>query len=84
MPPMQQPYGQPAPAQQQPQQQPAAAAAAPAAAVSKPDWTEHTAPDGRKYYYNSRTKQSSWEKPAELMKPEVGSLPITFFPLNSF
>ncbi|KAL4420342.1 hypothetical protein ABPG77_006149 [Micractinium sp. CCAP 211/92] len=35
----------------------------------KPDWTEHTAPDGRKYYYNSRTKQSSWEKPEELKTP---------------
>eukprot|EP00898_Chlorokybus_atmophyticus_P006575 jgi/Chlat1/6919/Chrsp52S06597 len=39
-------------------------------ATSQPgssDWTEHTAPDGRKYYFNTRTKQSSWEKPAELM-----------------
>jgi pre-mRNA-processing factor 40 len=30
------------------------------------DWTEHKAPDGRTYYYNSVTKQSLWEKPAEL------------------
>ncbi|KAL4419958.1 hypothetical protein ABPG75_007056 [Micractinium tetrahymenae] len=37
--------------------------------AAKPDWTEHTAPDGRKYYYNSRTKQSSWEKPDELKTP---------------
>jgi len=29
------------------------------------DWTEHTAPDGRKYYYNNKTKQSKWEKPDE-------------------
>ncbi|KAJ9186855.1 hypothetical protein P3X46_002384 [Hevea brasiliensis] len=27
----------------------------------------HTASDGRRYYYNKRTKQSSWEKPFELM-----------------
>merc|ERR1712179_130994 len=27
----------------------------------KTDWTEHTAPDGRKYYYNTLTKQSKWE-----------------------
>ncbi|XP_061470838.1 pre-mRNA-processing factor 40 homolog B isoform X1 [Rhineura floridana] len=32
----------------------------------KPAWTEHRAPDGRVYYYNSETKQSSWEKPDEL------------------
>eukprot|EP00198_Chlamydomonas_reinhardtii_P003267 XP_001692603.1 WW domain protein [Chlamydomonas reinhardtii] len=31
------------------------------------EWTEHTAPDGRKYYYNAKTKQSSWEKPDELL-----------------
>lgn len=27
------------------------------------NWTEHTAPDGRKYFYNNATKASSWEKP---------------------
>ncbi len=50
-----------------------AAAGGPLAAggAAKPDWTEHTAPDGRKYYYNSRTKQSSWEKPEELKTPAV-------------
>lgn len=29
-------------------------------------WSEHKSPDGRIYYYNSITKQSSWEKPDEL------------------
>lgn len=29
------------------------------------DWTEHSAPDGRKYYYNNKTKQSKWDKPDE-------------------
>ncbi|KAG6699086.1 hypothetical protein I3842_08G052900 [Carya illinoinensis] len=33
------------------------------------DWQEHTSGDGRRYYYNKRTKQSVWEKPAELMTP---------------
>jgi pre-mRNA-processing factor 40 len=33
------------------------------------DWTEHKAPDGRTYYYNAKTKQSSWEKPEELKTP---------------
>ncbi|OQR99555.1 UDP-3-O-,3-hydroxymyristoyl glucosamine N-acyltransferase [Thraustotheca clavata] len=29
-------------------------------------WSEHTAPDGRMYYYNSTTGESTWERPAEL------------------
>ncbi|XP_011145173.1 pre-mRNA-processing factor 40 homolog A isoform X1 [Harpegnathos saltator] len=33
------------------------------------DWSEHKAPDGRTYYYNSVTKQSLWEKPDELKTP---------------
>lgn len=33
------------------------------------EWQEHTAPDGRRYYYNRMTKLSSWEKPIELMTP---------------
>ncbi|XP_067385605.1 pre-mRNA-processing factor 40 homolog B isoform X9 [Emydura macquarii macquarii] len=32
----------------------------------KPLWSEHKAPDGRTYYYNHDSKQSSWEKPDEL------------------
>ncbi|XP_031341776.1 pre-mRNA-processing factor 40 homolog A-like isoform X2 [Photinus pyralis] len=30
------------------------------------EWTEHKAPDGRTYYYNALTKQSSWQKPDTL------------------
>ncbi|KAF3434517.1 hypothetical protein FNV43_RR21602 [Rhamnella rubrinervis] len=33
------------------------------------DWREHTSADGRRYYYNRKTKLSSWEKPLELMTP---------------
>lgn len=40
-------------------------AAAPPANPSE-QWTEHKAPDGRTYYYNSVTKQSSWQKPDPL------------------
>ncbi|MCL4120370.1 UNVERIFIED_CONTAM: hypothetical protein GTU68_008249 [Idotea baltica] len=29
-------------------------------------WTEHKAPDGRTYFYNTLTRQSSWEKPDDL------------------
>lgn len=38
-------------------------------AEKKSDWSEHKAPDGRTYYYNSITKQSLWEKPDELKSP---------------
>ena len=55
----------------------AAAVAAPGGAVPPPpgagtssltssSWTEHDAPDGRKYYYNRATKKSTYEKPKEL------------------
>lgn len=33
------------------------------------EWSEHKAPDGRTYYYNSVTKQSSWQKPDCLKTP---------------
>ncbi|KAL6647668.1 hypothetical protein ACP70R_015105 [Stipagrostis hirtigluma subsp. patula] len=36
---------------------------------SSSDWQEHTAADGKKYYFNKKTRQSSWEKPVELMTP---------------
>jgi hypothetical protein len=32
-------------------------------------WTEHKAPDGRTYFYNSISKESRWEKPDELKTP---------------
>lgn len=59
--------------------------------LQKPAWSDHKAPDGRIYYYNAETKQSSWEKPDELKsKAEVrvvamlgcwSNLDIDFFPL---
>ncbi|CEG69923.1 hypothetical protein CU097_005581 [Rhizopus azygosporus] len=33
-------------------------------------WREHQTPEGRKYWYNNITKQSTWEKPEELLTPE--------------
>lgn len=38
----------------------------PAAGNPTKDWTEHKAKDGRVYFFNTRTKQSSWEKPKEV------------------
>lgn len=32
----------------------------------KKAWTEHTAPDGRTYYFNAESKTSLWTKPDEL------------------
>ena len=62
-------------AQQQQQQVPAATPAAhpPAAtpvSTEKPpevaEWSEHRTADGRCYYYNSRSADSTWEKPKAL------------------
>ncbi|KAI4295796.1 hypothetical protein L6164_035803 [Bauhinia variegata] len=33
------------------------------------DWIEHVSANGRRFYYNKKTKVSSWEKPYELMTP---------------
>lgn len=62
--------GPPRPAQPMPQQpRPAAQPGSTSAAPNV--WTEHTAPDGRKYYYNKALGKSSWDKPAELLSPKV-------------
>ncbi|XP_059355440.1 pre-mRNA-processing factor 40 homolog A-like [Carassius carassius] len=38
-------------------------------------WTEHKSLDGKTYYYNTETKQSTWEKPDELKSPAELSEP---------
>uniref|UniRef100_A0A8C1U068 Pre-mRNA-processing factor 40 homolog A n=1 Tax=Cyprinus carpio TaxID=7962 RepID=A0A8C1U068_CYPCA len=37
--------------------------------LRKSVWTEHKSLDGKTYYYNTETKQSTWEKPDELKSP---------------
>uniref|UniRef100_A0AAY5E8D3 Pre-mRNA-processing factor 40 homolog A n=1 Tax=Electrophorus electricus TaxID=8005 RepID=A0AAY5E8D3_ELEEL len=37
--------------------------------LQKSVWTEHKSLDGKTYYYNTETKQSTWEKPDELKTP---------------
>jgi len=38
--------------------------------ASKCKWTAHLDPDsGITYYYNSETKESSWERPADMVDP---------------
>ncbi|RNA38234.1 pre-mRNA-processing factor 40 -like protein, partial [Brachionus plicatilis] len=36
-------------------------------------WSEHFTPEGRKYYYNSVTKESRWEKPEGFKSPSESS-----------
>lgn len=67
------PVAKPVVTQSVPVSSSASVAAAPTVSTSdvsvpkkKTPWTEHKAPDGRLYYYNSETKQSSWEKPDDL------------------
>ncbi|CEG37906.1 cug-bp-and etr-3-like [Plasmopara halstedii] len=38
---------------------------------STTQWSEHNAPNGRKYYYNASTGESTWERPAELIAPQT-------------
>jgi hypothetical protein len=33
----------------------------------KPEWADHFAPDGRKFYCNAKLGKSSWKRPTELM-----------------
>ncbi|RLN57676.1 hypothetical protein BBJ29_000427 [Phytophthora kernoviae] len=42
-----------------------------AAAPSSSQWSEHNAPNGRKYFYNAVTGESTWERPAELSTPQA-------------
>lgn len=47
-------------------------------------WTEHTATNGRTYFYNRVTKQSTWSKPDELKTPDEVMFAIVFIRLMLF
>ncbi|CAG7703749.1 unnamed protein product [Allacma fusca] len=38
------------------------------------EWTEHTSPDGKTYFFNSKSQTSVWEKPAALVDFEAAKL----------
>lgn len=65
--------------QTQPQQQQHHQVAQPNSGVKAPDWTQHKAPDGRPYWYNAKTKVSTYTKPPEFGAPEQpkAALPAT-------
>ncbi|XP_030649641.1 transcription elongation regulator 1 [Chanos chanos] len=44
--------------------------AALAGGLPLPEWTEYKTVDGKTYYYNNRTLESTWEKPVELKEKE--------------
>ncbi|XP_054611170.1 transcription elongation regulator 1 isoform X2 [Dunckerocampus dactyliophorus] len=47
-----------------------AAPASMAGALQLPEWTEYKTADGKTYYYNTRTLESTWEKPLALLERE--------------
>ncbi|KFO91164.1 Transcription elongation regulator 1, partial [Buceros rhinoceros silvestris] len=48
----------------------AASPASLAGATAVSEWTEYKTADGKTYYYNNRTLESTWEKPQELKEKE--------------
>ncbi|XP_031427813.1 uncharacterized protein LOC105902382 isoform X2 [Clupea harengus] len=48
----------------------AATQASLAGALSLPEWSEYKTMDGKTYYYNNRTLESTWEKPLELREKD--------------
>lgn len=78
--PQQRPAGLGAPSPAQQQARPGAPGSAPgsanpALAPLAPGWTEHTAPDGRKYYHNKGTGKSAWVRPVAEAAPAPAAAP---------
>ncbi|KAL4659770.1 transcription elongation regulator 1-like isoform X1 [Arapaima gigas] len=47
-----------------------ASPAALAGTLPLPEWSEHKTADGKTYYYNNRTLESTWDKPLELKEKD--------------
>ncbi|KAM8899955.1 transcription elongation regulator 1 isoform 2-T2 [Spinachia spinachia] len=47
-----------------------AASASMAGSLHLPEWSEYKTADGKMYYYNNRTLESTWEKPLALVEKE--------------
>lgn len=45
-----------------------AAPASMAGSLQLPEWSEYKTADGKTYYYNNRTLESTWEKPQALVE----------------
>uniref|UniRef100_A0A8C8C1Y1 Transcription elongation regulator 1 n=1 Tax=Oncorhynchus tshawytscha TaxID=74940 RepID=A0A8C8C1Y1_ONCTS len=59
---------------------PQLALAAPAlSGLQFPEWSEYKTADGKTYYYNNRTLESTWDKPQELREKDVAYLMCEFF-----
>ncbi|OBS21159.1 hypothetical protein FPOA_07497 [Fusarium poae] len=55
---------------------PSAAALAPL----PPGWSEHTAPTGHTYYYNTETKESTYKRPGVQPPPQPTQAPLPAYP----
>merc|ERR1719259_481291 len=49
------------------------AAPPPALVAAAAPWSEHKAPDGKSYFYNSATQESVWEKPQPMLDLEAAT-----------
>lgn len=45
-----------------------AAPASMAGSLQLPEWSEYKTTDGKTYYYNNRTLESTWEKPLAVLE----------------
>lgn len=52
-------------------------------AVANQPWKEYTAEGGRKYWYNTETKQSTWEMP-EVYKTALAQAPHPHAPAAAY
>uniref|UniRef100_A0A3Q2UNJ9 Transcription elongation regulator 1 n=1 Tax=Fundulus heteroclitus TaxID=8078 RepID=A0A3Q2UNJ9_FUNHE len=64
------PMGPPLVSMMHPQLTLSPAPASIAGSLQLPEWTEYRTADGKTYYYNNRTLESTWEKPQALIEKE--------------